>query len=246
MNLVELVPHDPTELLGNAKDVLANYPAVSGINVPDILSVMYRSHDACSWLLEHNITAIPHIRCIDRPMDETLGLVRNLVQKGLKHVLIVSGDKPNSLSHPTFPITPTHIVSELKKEYGKDLFVYCGLDPYRYSFRQELEYCESKLLAGTDGFFTQPFFDKDLVRIYLEQLAGSTLFIGISPVLTERSLNYWITKNNAIFPRSFALDLQTNCEIAKEIITMAEQFNQNTYTMPIKAPLWEYLDGIFK
>ncbi len=244
MNLVELVPRDLEALKTEAHHILNECKAINGINIPDVLRLPNRSHTSAELLLSHGVQAIPHIRAMDRPEEETIAIIERLIQKGLNSVLIVAGDKPNQIGFNTYPITPIMVVEKLKIQFP-ELRIYCGLDPYRDSFKKELEYCRMKLHAGADGFFTQPFFDKDLARIYLEQFSDTPLFVGISPVLTEQSYNYWVTKNNAIFPSSFALDLDTNFRIGKEIIETAKKFNQNTYLMPIKMDAFEYVKGIF-
>lgn len=194
--------------------------------------------------MELGIDVVPHIRTIDHPIDDTITLIKGLVKKGLTKVLIVTGDRPQSMSVPTFPVKPTSVIRALKKECP-ELQVYGALDPYRTSFQEELAYCTQKIEAGADGFFTQPFFDPELARIYLEQLEGTHVFAGISPVLTESSLNYWRTKNFAIFPSSFDTSLEANCDVAKSVIETAEARGHHVYLMPIKAPVSDYLSGIF-
>ncbi|MFT5170441.1 MAG: methylenetetrahydrofolate reductase (NADPH) [Candidatus Marinamargulisbacteria bacterium] len=244
MNLVELVPRELESFRASAKEVIDRYPEVSGINVPDVLRLEMRSDFAVNELLKMGIYSVPHIRAIDRPLVETVALVGSLVANGLRSVLIVTGDLPTNLQS-TYPVTPVMVVEVLRATYP-DLKIYCGLDPYRSSFRQELNYCREKIRAGVDGFFSQPFFDVDLARIYVEQLEDVELFLGISPVVSQNSYNYWITRNQAIFPRNFELDLPYNCQVAKEIIALAGSHKQHTYLMPIKVDVVSFLDGVFR
>ena len=243
MNLVEIVPTDLDVLKQSSKDILSRYDNVQGINVPDILRQSIRSHDAVELLLDEGITAIPHIRTIDRPLTETIALVERLIEKGLKHVLLITGDAPTYIAK-TYPVTPMMAVRSIKERWPF-LKVYCALDPYRASFLKEIRYCEQKAAVGADGFFTQPFFDPELARIYIEQLKDFELFIGISPVITERSQNYWINKNHAIFPERFGLSVEKNAEIGKEILDVTRSHGKNTYIMPIRVPVQEYLDKLF-
>ncbi len=230
MIYLELVARDKETLLSEAIGA-SNSGLISGINIPDVVRLSTRSYEGAEWLLDQGITTIPHIRASDLPLPKTLAMIGALVQKGLKAVLIISGDLDPTKQNVRVPVTA--LVSEVKNRFP-NLLVYCGLDPYRSGFSEELAYCEQKLNAGADGFFTQPFFDGHLAKIYLDQLGLTTLFLGISPVTTEKSLHYWITKNKAIFPKSFSLDFFQNCSLAADLIRLAQSAHQNAYLMPIK------------
>ncbi|MBT5855319.1 methylenetetrahydrofolate reductase [bacterium] len=241
---VELVPRDLDTLLEEARWVVDNYPNITGINIPDVLRLKNRSHDASKILLEAGIQALPHIRCIDRPQVETIDLVGELIELGLESVLIISGDPPDNPNILTYPVTPMQVVEQLKKRYPT-LKVYCALDPYRQSFAKELDYCHYKMQAGADGFFTQPFFDADLARIYLDQLEDTEVFLGISPVLSEQSLGYWKTRNKAIFPKNFDLGIESHVALTKTLFSLLESRDQHCYMMPIRMPIRDYMTSVF-
>lgn len=245
MILVELVPRDLRSVTEDAQKILNEYPQVTGINVPDVLRLTNRSWQVAEHFMMKGIDVVPHIRSIDHSLETTVEQISSLTNKGLKKVLIVTGDPPQSLSVETHPITPMMVIEELKTKHP-NLKVYCGLDPYRQSFREELAYCQQKIKAGADGFFTQPFFDPELARIYIEQLESVELFIGISPVTSEGSYNYWITRNNAIFPKNFGLSLEENCELSRRIISTATAYGKNSYLMPIKVDPHAYLNRLFR
>jgi methylenetetrahydrofolate reductase (NADPH) len=132
----------------------------------------------------------------------------------------------------------------LKRKFPK-LHVYCALDPYRQSIQAELRYAQEKINAGADGLFTQPFFDEKLAKIYCEQLAHTTLFVGIAPVLSIQSYQYWVDVNKVVFPACFNNSLEYNCTLAKNIIALATKEGQHSYIMPIKTDIMAYLSGIF-
>lgn len=242
-NFLELVPRDLAVLEQESLQLLQHNPRLTGINIPDVLRLPIRSHEAAACLLKKGITAIPHLRSMDRSVKQTLEIVKHLISLGLTSVLIVSGDKPTSPESQTYEVTPLQVIEVLKSQFPT-LNVYAALDPYRTSFKQELAYCEAKKHAGADGFFTQPFFDPELARIFLEQLEGSEVFVGISPVLSEKSINYWKTKNMAIFPRHFQLDLEWNCQLGKAIVETAQRLGHHTYMMPITVSAEAYVSGV--
>ncbi len=243
MNLVELVPRDIEHLKKEAQEILAQFPFINGFNIPDVLRLENRSHDAARALLDIGINAIPHIRTVDRSLEETTRIVHELVDAGLTHVLFVTGDHLEN-GRTRFEVSPLHITEVIKPKFP-NLKVYCGMDPYRQSFQQELVYCRQKKEAGADGLFSQPFFDKDLARIYLEQLEGFEFFVGISPVLTEKSFHYWINRNHAFFPKKFKLTEESNYDIGAEIVETAHAFNQHCYLMPITFSATDYVRGVF-
>jgi methylenetetrahydrofolate reductase (NADPH) len=243
VNFLEIVPKKIETFAEEVKAIQKKYPSVTGINVPDILSLKHRSEEAAEVLLKEGIHTIPHFRSVDRTIDELCALLGRFIDLGLKEILLVAGDKPQQLNIKTYSVTPAMAVQRIKSVWPQ-LKVYCGLDQYRESFKKELDYCEIKKMAGCDGFFTQPFFDVELARIYLEQLGDTEIFVGHCPVTNENSKNYWKTKNNAIFPKNFELNMESNCELANQLIGLAKKFGQHTYMMPILAPIDPYLSGV--
>jgi len=232
MNLLELVPRDLDVFLDEATLITSQVPQIEGINVPDVLRLSTRSYIAAKHLLERQIRAIPHIRSGDQNMVDVLSTIGVLLNKGLKEILIVSGDRESGGREPLY--SALQLIEAVRLRYP-NLMIYGALDPYRQSFLKELAYCQEKLDAGVNGFFTQPFFDVELARVFLEQLpAEAAVFLGISPVITEQSKTYWIKQNKAIFPRGFELDLLYNCQLAAKLVQLANAFGQNTYMMPIR------------
>jgi methylenetetrahydrofolate reductase (NADPH) len=91
------------------------------------------------------------------------------------------------------------------KKHFPGLKVYTGLDPYRSSFREELDYAFRKLDAGSDGFYTQPSFSGNAGT-----LAGTVpnvnVWFGVAPVYSEKSRQYWEKINKVVFPPSFSYE----------------------------------------
>lgn len=245
MNLIELVPRDLNDLLKECQTIQNEFSFVDGFNIPDVYRLPTRSYKAASTLIKHQINVIPHIRAIDHPVSKTVDIVSKLVDEGLTQVLIVTGDLPAEPTKSVYDVCPLKVMAVLKSKHPT-LKIYGALDPYRQSFQKELNYCHLKQSSGADGFFTQPFFDPELARIFLEQLNNCDIFLGISPVISEKSKNYWITRNKAIFPKGFSLDLADNCKVANQLMVLAKSFGQHTYHMPIKVSAMEYLRVLYE
>ncbi|MFC1617290.1 methylenetetrahydrofolate reductase [Candidatus Margulisiibacteriota bacterium] len=241
MNLIELVPKDLNLLIQQAEKCL-EFPEIAAINLPDIIDLPIRIEVGGKALLEKNIPCLPHFRAIDRTVEEHIKLIQEFIDLGMKECLIISGDNENKKVEKASTL---EVVREIKKAHP-GLKVYCGMDQYRTSLSEELTYCEKKLQAGADGFFTQPFYDLNLVEFYLKQLQSTTIFLGISPVLSEQNYNWWKNKNKIVFPPEFEKTYPYHAKLAKSLEEIAESYNQHTYLMPIMADPIEYLNSVFR
>ncbi|MEM7020123.1 MAG: methylenetetrahydrofolate reductase, partial [Pseudomonadota bacterium] len=170
--------------------------------------------------------------------------VDSIEKNQLQEVLIVQGDAPQDMSHRVYPNTSVDLI-RLFKRYFPEVKVYAALDAYRAGLRDEYEYIQRKLEAGADGFFTQPFFDVRLLEVYADFLQEQKIFWGVSPVMTERSRNYWEARNQVIFPSDFEPTLEWNIAFAKKVLAYADAQDFDVYLMPIKVNIEKYLSGIF-
>jgi methylenetetrahydrofolate reductase (NADPH) len=224
--------------------LLKRYPQLSGVNIPDVLRLPVRSDEAAHAMLSAGFDAIPHLRAIDHPADVTLQRVHRLIKVGLQRVLVIHGDAPTSPHHIVYDVSVLDVIRLLKQAFPS-LKVYAALDPYRQSFQQEIHYANEKLKAGADGFFTQPFFDVNFARVFLDHFRLDEVFLGVSPVITESSFTYWVQKNHVVFPSYFQSTLRYATDLAKELMDLADSFGQHTYHMPIRVPADEYLAEIW-
>jgi len=241
---VELVPRTAEGLQAELSLLKEHFSVVNAINIPDLLRYPIRSWEGCELALPHYEQVIPHIRAIDVDMNAPLPMAEAFKADGIREVLIVSGDPPQDMSRKMYPSTCVEIIRKFKQELP-GVKVYAGIDQYRGSMRQELDYVKRKLYAGADGFFTQPFFDMRLMEIYAEQLRNTEVFWGIAPVLTAASATYWATKNNVIFPAHFQPTWDWNIAIARQAVELIRDMDSNVYFMPIRADIKTYLEQVF-
>ena len=244
MVFLELVPNHLDTLLSESQWALSSFNKINGINVPDILRIKHRSYDASQHLAKEQITTIPHLRLCDFSVDHLLSLCNTLLINNITQILLISGDPPPNPLQPIFKHNIIDIIKLISTTYPK-ITIYAGHDPYRQSLKDEFEYSEKKLSAGAKGLFTQPIFNIHLAQILLKQCLPCEWFIGISPVLTEKSMNYWVTRNNVVFPPDFKLSLDYNVKLSKNIIQLCEESKQHNYIMPIKSDIKSYLSKIF-
>jgi methylenetetrahydrofolate reductase (NADPH) len=237
---VELVPRSEAGLVSDALIVKTMLPAASALNLPDITRFQMRSWEACQVTRRIVPASIPHLRAIDFGTGEVENVAEQLLQAGLREVLVVRGDPPHDLSRRTYPNSSEDVIRRLKHNFPQ-LVVYAAYDPYRSGFREELEAVKRKVNAGADGFFTQPIFDLNLLRVCTDILHGLNVFWGFAPVLGEKSRAYWEVTNKVIFPQEFEPTLAWNTAFTRRAIDLVREAGGNAYIMPIRIDLRKYL-----
>jgi methylenetetrahydrofolate reductase (NADPH) len=241
---VEFVPREAAVLEEELVYTKNKFSLVDTINIPDLLRIPIRSWDACAIGKPHYQNMMPHIRAIDFNLAEPLPMAEFLVKNDIREVLVVTGDYPQDMTKKIYPATSIDMIRKLKKALP-GIKVYAAVDQYRTSIKQEVEYCKRKIDAGADGFFTQPFFDLRFIEMYAEFLTGYEVFWGVSPVVAEKSMNYWETKNHVVFPANFEPTKAWNITFAKKVLNFTQATNTNIYFMPVRIDIKEYLTGIF-
>lgn len=240
---VELVPRNEAALLEDAATARAAMPEATAFNIPDLMRFPLRSWDACRLTRPLMAASIPHIRAIDIPRAGELPMLEAIRAAGLREVLVVKGDPPHDLAHRTYPNTSEDIIRRFKRQMP-ELRVYAAFDPYRRSFREELDAVSRKVDAGADGFFTQPLFDLRLLEMCGEMMQGHQVFWGIAPVMGDRSRAYWETTNRVVFPAGFRAEMDWNRDFARKALERIRAMGGDVYFMPIKVKLKDYLGGL--
>lgn len=240
---IEIVPRDEATLHTELATIHQSLPLVNMINIPDITRMKVRSWHGCHVAKSYYPHVIPHIRAVDFDLHEPLPFAAELEQAGITSVLVVTGDTPKTELRPVYPNNSLELIRKICRDHPS-WEVYAAIDPYRQDFQTEYRYAMEKLEAGAKGFFTQPFFDLRLMEVYANLLPAIDIYWGVSPVLTQRSQDYWETVNRVVFPRQFELSLEWNRQFAREALNFARERNQHIYYMPIRVNLVEYLGGI--
>lgn len=241
---VELVPRDEAAIHEELKVLKDNFDCIDVINVPELLRYDVRSWEGAKIAKNFYKDTMPHIRAIDINLDKPLPMAEFLVENDINEVLVVAGDPPQDMTRKIYPTVSTDVIRKFRDELPH-IKVYAGIDQYRSSMRQEEYNIRRKIQAGAAGFFTQPFFDLRYMEMYAEMLEGREVYWGVSPVMSERSVNYWETKNNVIFPRDFKPTLEWNINFARKTMEFVKNNDTNIYLMPIKTNLLPYLTGAF-
>lgn len=243
---LELVPRSIDGIVAEAKESLSNYPFVTSINIPEIRKLPVKSFEPSLALLKNSLPVTPHFRIIDRTEKDLLQKIQALVEAGLRQVLLIGGDPPKE--DPNFTpsgLTTIEAVKAVKREFPT-LKLYTGLDPYRSSFRKELDYALAKCEAGSDGFYTQPFFSIGMLELWLEQLPDAEIWFGIAPVYSQKSRDYWERVNKVVFPPNFSFDKAENARLGKQLLVTISETQERAYLMPVANGALSYLESLFE
>jgi methylenetetrahydrofolate reductase (NADPH) len=215
---------------------------VNMINVPDIQHFNVRSWELSARVDHCKYRFIPHVRAIDFKI-ESGELYRIIESHELESILLITGDPPEGLKRTYCNTNVVDLIRAVRQRFPK-LNIYAGFDPHRQGLQTECDYVRRKADAGVNGFLSQPFFDLRLIEIFAEHMEGLETYIGISPVVSMASKNYWEVKNHVKFPRHFRPEYDWNVEFANKVIASAAENGWNIYFMPIRVDLNRYFERI--
>ncbi|HIF54246.1 MAG: methylenetetrahydrofolate reductase [Methylococcales bacterium] len=230
----EIVPRTPQAFDDQYRFALSLGESISMINVPDIQRFDIRSWDTAKKINRNVHQFVPHFRATDFSLES--GKLFEIIEENeLDHVLLVSGDPPEGMRkvHNTSVLD---LISAVHKRFPK-ITIHAGFDPHRSGLQDECDYVFRKVDAGASSFFSQPFYDTRLIEIYAEHLQGIDTFIGLSPITTTASKNYWEVKNKVKFPNAFKAEYDWNINFSNQVIAMARDMDFNIYFMPIRIDL---------
>jgi methylenetetrahydrofolate reductase (NADPH) len=242
---IELVPREKAQFISEIKTIKKEFPGVDTLNIPDILKFDMRIPEACGIAAPFFENVIPHIRAVSVNREQPLSFAGFFRGNNIREVLVILGDNPEIVSKSGSPCDSIELIRKIKKEMP-DIIVYGGLDPYRSTVAEELDYVHRKVDAGCDGFFTQPFFDIRLMDTWIRNLPDTKVFWGLAPVIRESARKYWENDNNVFFPDKFETTLKWNRDFARDVLEFIEQTNSNVYFMPITVDIIEYLKGVIQ
>jgi len=234
----EIVPRTHDAFDEQYKFVSSLGESISMINVPDIQRFDIRSWETASKINRDIHQFIPHFRASDFSLES--GHIFQIIEEyQLEHVLLVSGDPPEGIKKQIYNTSVLDLIRVVKQKYP-DITVHAGFDSHRNGVQDECHYVQRKIDAGATSFFSQPFYDLRMIEIYSELLRDVELFIGLSPITTISSMNYWEVKNKVQFPLNFKTDYAWNIDFSNKVIAMAKERNFNIYFMPIRINLADY------
>lgn len=209
---VELTPPrgcDPSVLIEKARQLHA--AGIDAINLPDGPRASARmSNQVLSMLMQQQvgIEPIPHYCCRDRNLLGMQSDLLGLCAAGIHNLLLVTGDPPKLGDYPdataVFDVDSiglTNMVNGLN--HGLDLgqnqlkqptgfFVGVGVNPVAVDLEREISRFFYKVEAGAEFAITQPIFDIEAFKRFLERIQSHRIPIlaGIWPLASYRNAEF--------------------------------------------------------
>ena len=184
---------------------------VDGVNIPDGPRAQTRmSAQATAVLVEREsgIEAVLHYCCRDRNL---LGMMSDLLGAaalGLHNLLLITGDPPKMGPYPdataVFDIDAIGLTNMVNKlNHGLDLgnnpigkptafSIGVGVNPGAVNLDEEIRRFEWKVEAGAEYAITQPVFDTEQLRTFLQRIEHVRIPIvaGIWPLVSFRNAEF--------------------------------------------------------
>jgi methionine synthase / methylenetetrahydrofolate reductase(NADPH) len=209
---VEVLPPkgcDAAKTLGSIR--LLKDAGVDAVNIPDGPRAQTRmSAQATAVLVEREIgiEAVLHYCCRDRNL---LGMMSDLLGAaalGLHNLLIITGDPPKMGPYPdataVFDIDAIGLTNMVNKlNHGLDIgnnpigrptafSIGVGVNPGAVNLDEEIRRFEWKVEAGAEYAITQPVFDTDQLRAFLQRIEHVRIPIvaGIWPLVSFRNAEF--------------------------------------------------------
>ena len=184
---------------------------VDGVNIPDGPRAQTRmSAQATAVLVEREIgiEAVLHYCCRDRNL---LGMMSDLLGAaalGLHNLLLITGDPPKMGPYPdataVFDIDAIGLTNMVNKlNHGLDLgnnpigkptafSIGVGVNPGAVNMEEEIKRFEWKVEAGAEYAITQPVFDTEQLKRFLDMISHVRIPIvaGIWPLVSFRNAEF--------------------------------------------------------
>ncbi len=187
---------------------------------PSFVSVTYgadgstreRTHDAVERIVkETDLTAAPHLTCIDASCGEIDDVAREYWNMGIRHLVALRGDPPQGadgyVPRPDGYAYASDLVAGLKKVADFDISVaaYPEVHPEAPNALFDLENLKRKLDAGASRAITQFFFDVDTFLRFRDLTAAagieSPIVPGILPITRFPQLQRFAEQCGASVPQ---------------------------------------------
>ena len=180
---------------------------------PKFVSVTYgansgerdRTHSIIKDIKEKTgLVAAPHLTCIDASKDELKSIARDYWNNGIRHIVALRGDFPDSSHKPD--MYATDLVGLLKSEADFDISVaaYPEVHPEAKSAQADLINLRKKIEAGANRAITQFFFDVESYLRFRDRCVATGIDVeivpGILPVSNFRQLERFAKLTNVRIP----------------------------------------------
>ena len=256
---VELVPprgYDLASIIEKAKTLHRH--GIDAINLPD----GPRASSRISSLIvaeqlqnEARIETVLHVCCRDRNLIGMQADLLGCAAAGIRNILFVTGDPPKLGHYPnatgvfdTDSIGMCAVQRRLNRsvdlggqavEPPTNAVIGVGLDPTSLDRKREIERFRRKIDAGAEFAITQPVFDPDILKSYLDEIGDCPIPIiaGVWPLASYRNAQFMqnevpgviipesiMQRIEAVSTKSRDDQLAVGIEIARESVESVRNF----------------------
>ncbi len=182
---------------------------------PQFVSVTYganastrdRTHKVIQDIVEKtDLTAVPHLTCIDSSFDELNEIADNYWDLGIRHILALRGDAPKDSPNLNHNIYAEDLVRLLRKRHDFDISIaaYPEVHPEARNAQADLLHLKQKVDAGANLAISQFFFDIDAFLRFRDRCVAvgieADIVPGILPVSNYESLVKFAAPLNVKIP----------------------------------------------
>ncbi len=177
-----------------ANALLATVLELKEVGQPDFVSVTYgaggstrtRTLDCVARIqAEAGVTAMAHLACLGHDEEEIREIVGRLVERGIRNVLALRGDRPKNGEVKTTPLrNATDLMALLRAgNFGVDYGGACYPETHAeaVSPSNDLEWTRLKVELGARFLITQLFFDNADYFRYVERARAAGIGVPIVP-----------------------------------------------------------------
>ena len=235
---------------------------VDTINVADspMARVRMSSIALASMITQQvGIETILHFTCRDRNL---MGIQSDLMGAhalGIRNVLALTGDPPRAGDYPNatavFDTDSIGLLGILRRlNEGHDLhgnsigeptrfLLGCAVNPTAENFDRELERFEAKIAGGAEFAMTQPIYELETLRRFLEVIGRGRIpiLLGLLPLQSHRHAEFLHNEVPGIhvpdqareaMRRAGEKGIEAGVEMCRELLLEARDLVEGTYLMP--------------
>lgn len=233
---------------------------VDAINIADSpMANMRMSPIALAHIIQedYHIETIFHLTCRDRNLIGLQAELLGAAALGVRNILTLTGDQPERGDHPQAkPVYETDSIGLIRiaasLNNGKDMAGNEVVDPANFyigttanpgnpDLQQEIEKLKIKIDAGAGFVQTQPVYDMEVVKRFMEAVAplGIPILMGLLPLRGIKMATYLDTKvpgisvPPAVMERVAAGGRTAGLAITRELLGELKFIANGAHIMPL-------------
>jgi methylenetetrahydrofolate reductase (NADPH) len=153
--------------------------------------------------------AVPHISCIGSDKSSIENILRNYINAGFNHLIVLRGDLPSGFGKGGEFSNAVDLVKFIRQQFQDsfriEVAAYPEIHPQAKSPEQDIKYFAEKVEAGANGAITQYFFNSDAYFKFVDDShklgVDVPIIPGIMPITNFTQLARFSDNCGAEIPR---------------------------------------------